>query len=181
MKFTVLNCLEEWNLVDQVIEGIQSLPFAQSKMNEALDLLDEFKVFCTDAKTRLGRCCYGARVIELNEIYFTKHGLEKDRNDTFLHEIAHALHRFFVSVHDESHGLYWRMIAKGIGCRATRTASGDDSKVMREIRVANAKHVYTCKKCGYKIYKYRKLKNLRHRYHGPCGERSGRLIHNQLR
>jgi predicted SprT family Zn-dependent metalloprotease len=70
------------------------------------------------AKKRCGQCSFTKQRITMSRYYVELNGWAEVR-DTILHEIAHAL-----AGSEAGHGVYWQHVARSIGAKPKRCASG---------------------------------------------------------
>ena len=182
------NYLDECGLLDQVLDGIDKIPWREEKQEKALGLLSSYKMGLITKSTHVaGRFSPRNEEIQLHE-ELLKPGREKDRDDTLLHEIGHLLTEL---VYKEDcfpcfgrkrnpHGREWKSIVSLLGGNNSRC---HNYEYFKELQAAKAKHEYTCLDCGEKIYTQRKLKNMDRRSHTPCRfkENNGRFSHRVLR
>ena len=180
-KTSVSDYLIKCNLLDQVLDGINKAKIIECKKEAAVNELCEWTMGLITKSARVaGRCQHRYKRIQLhNELL--KDGREKDRDDTLLHEIGHMLtHVFYGAVKIKAHGWEWKYITSLIGGSPTRC---HNYEYFNDLRVATAKHKYTCKDCGYEIYTKRALKNIDRRWHTGCRNKPNRgmLTHEILR
>jgi hypothetical protein len=77
---------------------------------------------------------------------------------TLLHEIAHAL-----AGHDAGHGPEWQDWARKLGVSTDRLMSIELPKKL------DRKHVATCRQCGHKLYRHRRMASGKVWIHTKCG------------
>ncbi len=96
-----------------------------------------------DASRRAGVCNYVTKVIGMARQYCLEAD-EKERTNTILHEIAHAL-----VGPKHNHDKVWKETARAIGC------SGDRC---HNVTFAPARYIVSCPRCGLAIKRDRRLK-----------------------
>ena len=172
---TVSEYLEECGLVDKVLDGIERSTDNEDRKQSALNSLCTWKMGLIKKSVRLaGQCCYYDRTIKLH-VELLKPGREKDRNDTLLHEIGHMLVKIFW-FREKAHGKAWKYITTLIGGVPERCHA---YSYFNDLKIAKAKHKYTCMDCGYEHFSQRALKNMDRRYHSGCSKKAngGRFTH----
>jgi len=193
--------LEKHDLTDIVCEGLDRLNFNSDKVDDVMSALGRFQLVVNyRAKSRFGQFDPNKRTIELTSEYFNGDWelVKEDHHNTLLHEVAHLVVHFVyrtaagnVPVYRrrgnrirqtnsiQAHGREWKSVMRAFGLAPERCGKSDilaDAK--DEI---GHKHSYTCEGCGHEYKTMRKLVRLNNRFHGPCGQANGRLVHRQLR
>lgn len=184
----VADYLTECNLIDRVLDGIDKIA-PESKKDRILNALTSWNMkFGINSTSIAGRCSYRREIIELhNELL--KVGREKDRNRTFIHEIAHLITHFLKDDEslrslwrrkDSAHGHTWKRVMLALGSNPERC---HNYEYFTDLKIKTAKHKYVCKDCGYEYFSQRALKNIDHRFHNNCRhkENGGRLTHYVIR
>lgn len=76
------------------------------------------------ASRRLGVCCYGPKIIKLNQDLLAQ-ALEAEILDTILHEIAHVIAPVKYGLGGKGHGWGWKAVCREIGAKPERCADVD--------------------------------------------------------
>lgn len=122
----------------------KAINLARQKMDE--HNLHYWNLELSNAERMLGQCSPKNKTVKLSRKYIALNE-EPEILNTILHEIAHALE--WERYRTAGHSWKWKMIARGIGCTAQRTA--DPNKVVS----VPLKYVAVCKVHG-EVGSYRK-------------------------
>lgn len=160
--------LEEWQLLIPLQRSLSAYaaerPHLGDKIAKAEEYLFSYRVkLNTRFKTCAGMACYSKQTIELHP-ELLKIGREAERNDTFLHEIAHVL--AYGLYRHRGHGVHWRLIFKALGAKNPARCHHYNFLEGKE-----RPYLYTCLDCGHEIPRTRpihKRGTLHRYYHPPC-------------
>lgn len=163
---TVNSLLKDWGLEEIVLAGVLKYAKAHTvragilnKAQEEINLYDVVENGRT--KTRAGLTKYRQRVIELHSVLLVP-GKEQDRNQTFLHEVAHILEKAICGTF--GHGQNWKRLMESMGLVPEVYQKLPE---MQELYV-RASYVYVCKKCGYVYHRSRRIKDVENHCHRAC-------------
>jgi len=173
--------LDKFELSGTVLAGLESLA-GEEKALDIWEVLEEKWRFTVNHKvtSRVGQCRYpnpygrGRRYRPFGEVEI--HGLlmaegrETTRDDTLLHEVAHAVNAMIFDVNDR-HGPNWKRIMRAFGLRPERCNTDVEvSALLRAKKCTKAKLLYACQNCEHEFPAMRRKKypaeNYRHR---SCG------------
>lgn len=120
--------------------------------------LTDWTIQFDNSKRRFGQCRRRSQTISLG-LPMVKLNDEERVRDTILHEIAHALTPL-----ERGHGKAWQAKALEIGADGKARYSDDNTIT------PDAPFIYECEGCGYKIDRFRKIKETRlpHVLHVKC-------------
>lgn len=106
--------------------------------------LDGWELKKDHAKTRLGQCDHGKKIISISTYFMRGKGCNYSKvKNTLLHEIAHCL------TPGQKHNLIWKKTALKIGC---------DGKVRSTMDVPPRNWKMVCRKCNWEKEYFRKPK-----------------------
>ena len=111
--------------------------------------LNDWVLRFSNQKRQLGYCKPRSRVISIS-LEFMRTNPYSVMRDTLLHEIEPALPSLKTGPTHHDNG--WREIAKRVGCRPERCASGD------ELYMPRGKYVGVCPSCNKTVQFYRKVR-----------------------
>lgn len=176
----------DWNLNSTITNAIEILKtkgnHSQNKIDAIISELSKVPVYINyRAASRYGvyKTEYGVKSIELSSILF-RNGLEHDRNDTFLHEVAHHLAcRFYgynegfisadsVGYASAGHGPYWKLVMRALGQKPERCGAMHSEEAKEALDNMRVNHIYECMGCKYQIKTVRRWKNPERKYHPEC-------------
>lgn len=182
----IWNYLEKHDLLDTVLEGIDSNPFiTDERADVIMVVLEEFKLVINHrAKRRFGQFSPRRMEINITSEYFNPvhdwEDVKADHHNTLLHEVAHLVIHVYIDERVEAHGQQWKRVMHSFGiANPKHNGSGKVLKDVKPVRRMTKKHSYTCQKCGYVHETVRELKHLDRRYHSGCGK-AGKLVHQRL-
>jgi hypothetical protein len=189
---TVKELLESCDLYERVLDAISAnvnvAGATTSAWEAANESLDEWVVEFVPRSNRIAGQCRppGSKrlvgVIRLHRELFVA-GREADRNQTFLHEVAHQINFYLnrYSYARSPHGAFWKriMVSMGAAPRTCHSYTFLMEKARADREAKGHKHEYTCKDCGFTYKKMRALKHAEFRHHGACRHKlnGGRLHH----
>ena len=92
MQMQLTKYMDKTDLTPRIMAGLMKLT-DEDRALDILETLDNWTIRSNSrAKTRSGQCSYKKKQIELH-IALLGEGREEDRNQTAVHEIAHAVTR----------------------------------------------------------------------------------------
>lgn len=166
--------LVKCGLLDRVTNAIGHLEsHAAIDSAKILELLSKYKVIInTRAVGRAGQCDLNKKIIELHA-ELVKAGHDDDRNQTLLHEVAHAIVQIvFIDWSNAGafrkvavHGREWKHVMRLLGASANRCSNLD---YLIEARTKKARLIYACMGCETEYPAMRVKKYPANRYR--CGK-----------
>ena len=174
--------LDKYNLSGTVLAGLERLSDEEKALDiwETLEEKWRFKVnhkvtsrtgSCRPPSSGLGR--RRARPFGEIEVHGLKmeEGREESRNDTILHEVAHAVNPMLFGSCDH-HGPNWKRIMRAFGIKPERCNTDKEVTAdLHDMRINKAKLLYACQRCEHVFPAMRKKKYPAERYSHPkpCG------------
>jgi len=137
--------------------------------DRAGDLLSEVSVLPvlpSHSTTYLGQCLHrGGKPVAIRLV---PHQELETLVETFLHEVAHALDLLTRGPGERRrpHGPRWRAWAEALDIPPTRCGR---SSTFSEFRRSREKLVAVCVRCGYELWRVRRLDGTRSYHHRGCG------------
>ncbi len=179
--------LDKFDLTGRILTGMDTL-VGEDKALDAFMVLEEKWRFEINhrATGRTGQCIYpygggfdrrtGRRVKprpfgEININYaLLKEGNEAARDNTILHEVAHAVD-VLLNGYCSKHGDNWKRIMVAFGCKTDRCNTNVAvSKDLQIQKARKAKLMYKCRRCEHEFPAMRKKKHPVECYkHNGCG------------
>jgi len=179
--------LDKYNLTGRVLTGMDKLVGEDRALDAFMVLEDKWHFMLNHkATSRTGQCRYPhnggyfrgrrgytpARLfgeVEINRVLMNE-GHEATRDNTILHEVAHAVDQI-LNGKSSGHGLNWKRIMIAFGCKPERCntdqAVSDDLDVQR---ARKCKLMYKCRRCEHEFPAMRKKKHPVQCYsHRGCG------------
>ena len=182
----IWNYLEKHDLLNTVLDGIESNPFITDEHAIAImKALETYRLVINHrAKKRFGQFSIRKGTIELTSEYFNPvhlwEDVQADHNNTLLHEVAHLVVWIYTPRKVDPHGQEWKRVMRSFGIENPKySGKGKVLNGLKPVKRMTKKHSYTCQKCGYVHETVRELKDLDRRYHSGCGK-AGRLVHQRL-
>lgn len=177
MTETVEHLLRNTHTLGKVKETISKLVKRTELANALFSELLRWRVVRSHNFSRLGRCSFAKREIEINISLFDPSESEQ-LIETLLHECAHFI---TICLHDSyGHDKHWKSVMSMLGAHAV---ASKPSLAIEERRQEQAKWIYRCCDCGYTFHALRRLDNISGRVHGPCTYKQygGKITEIQLR
>lgn len=184
--------LAQYGLDKTVLDGLAELTNSE-KVQEIWETLGSQWFFTTNDRvvSRLGQCRYPTKggfrcnrngrlvkitrrdhgVVEIHHLLIGK-GNEQTRDETILHEVAHAVNKMIFEYNDK-HGPNWQKIMRAFKVPPSRCNTDENvSMLLREKKKAKINWIYACSKCEHKFPKIRRKKYPPENYsHTGCGGR----------
>lgn len=174
------NILDEFGLSGTVLSGLDKLVGEDKALDAWGKLETEWKFVLNHRVTsRIGQCRYpnphGFRrrrlfgEIEIHGLLMAE-GREETRNNTILHEVAHAVNKMLFGTND-NHGPNWKRIMRVFGLRPERCNTNSEvSALLHAKKVKKANLLYACQRCEHEFPAMRKKKHPAEIYtHKRCG------------
>ena len=166
MRNRLIGFMHDTGIYDRVIAGLGKL-VDEDKIQCIIIIMDEWRITVNNkSTTRHGCCKYNKKEIELHFLLL-KEGNEADRDQTFVHEIAHVIAPLIYGNHIRGHGREWKNVMRCFGARPDRTSSHES---MNEFKMQKARIIYACNKCEQEFPAQRRKKYPPEQYtHKGCG------------
>ncbi len=167
------NVLDNYNLTGRILAGMDTL-VGEDRALDAFEILETKWRFEINRRAtgRTGLCIsYAGGRGEINiSFVLLQEGNEATRDNTILHEVAHAVDKI-LNGKTSGHGTNWKRIMKAFGCKTDRCMT--DQKVnqdMHEVKLRRAKIMYKCRRCEHEFPAQRRKKHPVECYrHNGCG------------
>lgn len=170
------NILKLVGAYDQVRNGLVSFLKCEDRADELMSSLAftwKFQIN-SRAANRLGRCCFPSvrndfkGIIEISDVLLQS-GNENDRNETIVHEVAHAIN-YHLFTRNDGHGPNWCRIMISFGLEPKRCGYNQAlHQKQNEKRGRRKGRTYRCVKCFTEFQTGRRLKNPQRKIHRNCG------------
>ncbi len=166
MKTKLTDVMDEFGVTDCIIAGLGRL-VDEEKALDILEMLDKWRVVINRrSTTRHGQCDYNKKQIEIH-ITALKEGNEAARDQTIVHEIAHAIVPLIYGHGVRGHGREWKRVMQMFGASPDRCGGNDE---MKAFKMDRAKIIYGCTSCDVELPAQRKKKHPPETYiHKKCG------------
>lgn len=167
----LINALRQFGLYEAVSNGLISLTASEAKYRTIMEELGYWTFQVNQrAVGRAGVCRHLQKEVQVTGAFMVA-GNEKFRDNTILHEVAHAVNRLIYGKGDK-HGPNWRRIMRAFGAVPQRCCSREESLILREARKKKIRWIYACTTCEVEIPALRRKKYSPECYkHTGCGGR----------
>jgi predicted SprT family Zn-dependent metalloprotease len=153
--------LDEWHLYDDAFSRLESA-LSETELEKALSCIDTYNFRVnTRLRSTAGQVDYRKKRVELNK-HLLDDKYEKERIDTLLHELAHAITYHVYG--ERGHTKAWREMLAILGSTDLRRCHE-----YRFLPKHKKRYAYQCKDCGHTATRARRIhkKGKLHLWHHP--------------
>lgn len=168
---TLMNFLNDTGNLDTVLDVLDTITHDQPE--DLICYLKKYRIVSNRSFSAAGRCSYMREVIELHSELLVQ-GREKERDDTLLHEVAHAIvYKFYqrnnpFAQRIKAHGREWKTIMRGLDANPKSSCNYD---FLNADVLAQATLIYACNRCEHEFGAKRLWKRPASKIHNKCGGR----------
>ena len=167
--------LDKYNLTGRILSGMDTL-VGEDRALDAFEILETKWRFEINRRAtgRTGqfKYTYASGRGEINiSFVLLQEGNEVTRDNTILHEVAHAVDVILNGRTAGGHGTNWKRIMEAFGCKADRCMTNQKvNQDMHEVKIRRAKIMYKCRRCEQAFPAMRRKKHPVEIYkHNGCG------------